>query len=170
MVNDSKVNQVIIGKIGSPHGLGGWVSIYSYTDPIENLFSYLPWALEKSNKPFAAHLVDYKLQGQKLIGRFEGCTDRDQAQHYTNAYIVIDRKQLPKTKKNQYYWSDLVGLDVSNQDGISLGKVESLMETGANDVLIIKGHKVHALPFIDDVILSVDLKANTMRVNWDPDF
>ena len=98
--------------------------------------------------------------------------DRNAAEMLIGWDIYVDYTQLPSLKSGEYYWSDLIGLDVENTEGIFLGVIESLLETGANDVIIVQGEeRQHAIPFIHQrTVLDVDLEARKMRVDWDADF
>ena len=85
--------------------------------------------------------------------------------------VYISHEQLPTLAQNEYYWADLIGLDVENLEGFQLGKVDSLIETGANDVLVVKGERELAVPFLQgQTVKSIDLAAGKMIVDWDADF
>ena len=163
---------VIIGKVGAPHGIQGWVSIHSSTQPRENILDYLPWFIKRANTNTwqALEVVDVKGQ-QKLLALFAGCEDRTAAEKYVNAELAIPRDRLPVLAEDEFYWSDLTGLTVTTTTGRELGKIDHLFATGANDVLVIKGDKEYLVPYVKDrVVKNIDLKAGTMTVDWDPDF
>ena len=85
--------------------------------------------------------------------------------------VFITPDQLPKAAKDEYYWSDLIGLAVETNQGVQLGIVDSLLETGANDVVIVKGERERAIPFLQGkTIINIDLDAGRMVVDWDPGF
>lgn len=109
-----------------------------------------------------------RLHGKWLIVRLAGCVDRDQAKAYTNDSIALDREQLATLPQNEYYWTDLVGLTVINADGQKLGQIDSLFETGANDVIVIKtpDNREILIPYIKSVVKSIDLKEKKMLVDW----
>jgi 16S rRNA processing protein RimM len=87
------------------------------------------------------------------------------------AEIAVEREQLPETGPEEYYWTDLEGLSVVCQDGTELGRIDHLMETGANDVLVVIGERERLIPYIPgQVIKSVDLENGRMVVDWDPEF
>ncbi len=115
-------------------------------------------------------VLDGRSQGRGLIARLEGCTDRDQAHALIGAEIAIDLAQLPALGAGEYYWAQLEGLRVVNLQGVELGRVSHLLETGANDVLVVKGEREHLIPYIGAVIRAVDTEAGLIRVDWDPDF
>ena len=112
-----------------------------------------------------------RIHGKGLVARLEGVDDRDTAHSLKGFDIAVNRDQLPKTTEGEYYWVDLEGLDVRTIEGVALGKVDYLFETGANDVLVVKGDRERLVPYISDqVIKSVDLQKALIVVDWDPDF
>ncbi|HDN69444.1 MAG TPA: 16S rRNA processing protein RimM, partial [Gammaproteobacteria bacterium] len=99
------------------------------------------------------------------------CHDRDAAAALTGTDIGIYRSQLPPVDADEYYWSDLMGMQVITKDDQVLGVVDHLLETGANDVIVVKGEQEHLVPYIKgQVVKSVDLEARIIRVEWDPDY
>ena len=116
-------------------------------------------------------VIDGKLQGKAVVAQLDGVNDRDQAASFMGWDIYITPEQLPKVAKDEYYWSDLIGLSVETDLGVQLGVVESLLETGANDVVIVKGERERVIPFLQgQTIMAIDLEAGKMVVDWDPDF
>lgn len=159
--------RIIVGQIRGLYGVRGWVKVFSYTDPITNIINYSPWFVNQ--QMFAVNHA--KTHGKGIIAQLESINDRDEAATLLGADISIDREQLPATAQDEYYWHDLIGLTVINHEGITLGKVESLIATGANDVLVVSGERERLIPFVmDHVILEVNLVEATLRVNWDADF
>jgi len=166
MKNDKNV---FVGKISSPHGIKGWVKVISYTDPLENILSYKEWFLpfEEGNKSFS--IEDSRIQGKKIIAKLDGIEDRDSAEDLKNKEILVSRLEFPKLEKNTFYWNDLVDLSVMDQKGKQLGKVDSLFETGSNDVLVIVNENKERVlvPFImDEVIKKVDLVKEFISIEW----
>lgn len=169
MKSDS--NKVIIGRFGAPFGVKGWIKLISFTDPIENILDYQPWLLQSNQGWRKITLEDGKPHGNTMIVKLSGCDDRDVAQTYTNKEIAIERDQLPPPQANEYYWLDLVGMDVVNKQGEHFGKVSEVTATGANDVLIIKNdNKTTLIPFIKQVIVEVNANKNQIIVDWGIDW
>ncbi|MEY3288433.1 MAG: hypothetical protein RLZZ419_675 [Pseudomonadota bacterium] len=167
----SKQQQINVGKISGVFGIKGWVKVFSFTESKENILSYSPWLLKKGNETKSVNVIDGKLQGKVVVAQLDGVTDRDQAASFMGWDIFITPDQLPKAAKDEYYWSDLIGLAVETNLGVQLGVVESLLETGANDVVIVKGERERVIPFLQgQTIIAIDLDAGTMIVDWDPDF
>jgi 16S rRNA processing protein RimM len=103
--------------------------------------------------------------------QLKDCDDRDDAAALTGTDIGIYRSQLPPADTDEYYWSDLIGLQVITRGDRLLGVVDQLFETGANDVMVVKGEQEHLVPFITgQVVESVDLDKRVIRVDWDPDY
>ncbi len=165
MQDDSQ--RIIVGHISGIYGVQGWLKIVSYTRPRDNIFSYHPWSISRKQDWQEIELLDSKPQGKGLIARLEDITNRDEARELLNAEIAIYRSQLPESAADEYYWHDLLGLQVVNQQGITLGSVSELMETGANDVLVVEGEHRQLIPFVEGVyILNIDLEQGAIQVDW----
>jgi len=136
---------------------------------MEAILEYQPWLLGEDKRP--VKIIDGRKQGKGLAALLPGFEDREQAATLVGSQIFVRRDQLPATDEDEYYWSDLEGLDVHTTKGEVLGRVERLMETGANDVLVIRGEREHLVPFIQGQYVSrVDLEAGLIEVDWDPEF
>jgi len=147
------------------------VRIYSYTRPRENIVRYQPWYLKRDGDWQARPVAEGKRHGKGVIARLETCTDRDQAQELMGCEIGIRRDQLPPAAPGEYYWSDLEGLAVETLAGDMLGHVDHLLETGANDVLVVTGERERLIPFVvGQVVVSVDIEAGRIQVDWDKEF
>jgi len=164
---------VIIGKIGSPFGVQGWLKIQPFTEYEANILNYSPWYLSADPDKDdwkKAFLEESRLQadGFSVLAKFKEVNTPEAARLLTGQLIAITREQLPILPENNYYWSDLKNLTVINKDGKVLGKVIYLIETGSNDVLVVKGEKEFGIPFIrNSVILSVDLAKQEIHVDWE---
>jgi 16S rRNA processing protein RimM len=159
--------QILVGKITSAFGIKGWVKIYSHTSPIENIVSYLPWDLKRGSDTWQLDVLEARVHGKGLVARLESIDDRTAAEAMAGAEIYIDRSRLKDLADGEYYWDDLIGLDVTDTEGKHLGKVDSILETGANDVLEIVGEKRQLVPYVvGDVIKSVDIEAGIIQIDW----
>jgi 16S rRNA processing protein RimM len=127
-----------VGEISGVFGIKGWVNVYSLTDPRENILSYSPWILKKGSEIKEVKLINGNRQGKSVVACLEGISDRNIAESYSGWDILIKKSQLPDIEEGEYYWADLVGLQVETEQGVNLGKVDYLIETGANDVLVVK--------------------------------
>lgn len=165
------MSMIVVGKFGAVHGVKGYIRVHSFTDPKENIVEYLPWQVQTTkNKAWSPIDISHtQWQGDQLVVQIRGINDRDEAKRYTNLTIGVDRDQLPviDSEEEAFYWSDLIGLQVVDQNKAILGTVDGYFETGANDVMVVKGEQEHLIPYIDDVIQTVDLVAKTITVNWE---
>lgn len=158
---------VVIGKIGTPYGVKGWVKILSFTEVVDQILEYDPWYLEDENGWRPIDVMDGGTHGKGIIAKLKGFDTPEQSRLLTGLKISIKRSQLAPLKNDEYYWRDLEGLTVINHEGKILGTIQYLMETGANDVLVVKNEKEHAIPYIKEVVLSIDLEKREMRVKWE---
>ncbi len=153
------------------YGVKGWVRVYSYTQPRENIVRYQPWYIKRGGNWQPRQLAEGKRHGKGVIARLADCADRDQALSLMESEIGISRDQLPEAAPGEYYWNDLQGLEVVTLEDESLGRVDHLIETGANDVLVVQGDRERLIPFVlEQVVTRVDLEAGIIQVDWDKDF
>lgn len=169
--------QAVVGKITSVYGIKGWVKVMSYTEPMENLLNYRAVSLEQQGVRRDAVLETGKFHGKGLIVKFKGYDDPESARLLCGSLITVDVEQFPSLGEGEYYWHQLEGLRVITRDGAELGRVDHLLETGANDVLVVRAtassidQRERLIPYLpEQVILEVDLAAGIMRVDWDPEF
>lgn len=161
---------MVLGRITGFFGVQGWVKVFSYTEPREAVLNYKRWLLSNKGEWQAATVAEGKRHGKTVIVRISGIDDRDQAAALIGREIGVPRDELPETDDGEYYWSDLEGLKVVRVDGSELGKVSHLLETGANDVLVIKGEQEHLVPFVrNEVVVDVDLTKGVITVDWEWD-
>jgi 16S rRNA processing protein RimM len=162
---------VILGRVSGLFGVRGWIKVFSYTDPRDAVLDYRTWWLRRDTEDWRpVTLAEGQRHGKSVIARLEGCDDRDGATAYLDAEIAVPTDALPALEEGQYYWRDLEGLEVVHEDGRCLGHVAYVMETGANDVLVIQGETERLVPFVmGDVIRDVDLAAGVIRVDWEWD-
>ena len=160
---------VALGYISAVHGIKGWVKVHSWTRPMEAILGYRPWLLGEQKSP--VKIIDGRKQGKGLVALLPGFEDREQAIKLVGQQIFVERDQLPPTDEGEYYWTDLEGLEVHTTNGNVLGRVDRLMETGANDVLVIRGEREHLVPFVQgQYVKRVDLEGGLIEVDWDPEF
>ena len=160
-------SKVIIGRFGSVHGVKGDIKVFLYTDPPELALECFPWQVEIKGEWQPINIIETKWHSNQLLVHIDNIDDRDIAKQYTNKNIGIEREQLPQLKEGEYYWADLIGLTVINQNSKILGKIDYFEATGSNDVFVVKGEKEYCLPYLDDIVKEIDLETGTMKVNWD---
>ena len=167
---------VIMGHITGPYGVLGWVKVFPYTETPDGLLNYPTWWLSRKEKDWQeTMLLDGYVNGDKLTVKLAQCASRDEATQLKGMKIAIPRNRLPHlpdSGEDGYYWSDLIGATVVNLQGQKLGNVAGLLETGANDVLRVQklNEKERLIPFIDPVVISVDLNLRQITVDWGIDY
>lgn len=159
---------VVIGRIGGPHGISGALRVTSSTQPPGNIERYQPWLVGRDGDYRPIEVIWLKPHGQGYVARFAGVSDREAARALSGLQVAVPRQALPALEAGgEYYWQDLIGLTVELVDGTRLGTVTRLLETGAHDVLIIAGGGREILvPFVDPIVVDVDLGAGRIVVDW----
>lgn len=175
MTNGSAVAQeesyVVVGQLGKPHALLGWIKVNSFTQPIDNLLDYKPWFYQKNNQWLPLPVDKAQLQGNSIVAHVQGYDNPETARALTGIEIAVTRSQLPPLENDEYFWCDLIGLEVVTLAGVKLGKVTRLFSSGASDILVIEGQKEHLIPYIKGhFVSSVDIASQTIVVDWDPEF
>jgi 16S rRNA processing protein RimM len=172
---------VIVGKISAVYGIKGWLKIHSYTDPITNLMDFEELQLKQSGQRLPIRFDHWRKHGKGLVAHIKGCDDRDEARRYVGQSLEVLQDAMPALEEGEYYWSQLLGLQVfSNYEtgpGVLLGRVHHLLETGANDVLVVRAcegsldKRERLIPYLpDDVIQNINIVDGMIIVNWDPAF
>lgn len=152
-------------------GVRGWVRVMSHTEPRENILTYPNWQVRRGESWQTLRLLEGRLQGKGVVVSLEGLEDRDIAHGLIGCDVAVHRDELQPLADNEFYWSDLQGFDVVTTDGVTLGQVDRLFETGANDVLVVRGEREHLIPMVfEQYVMDVDLDAGRIEVDWDPEF
>ena len=163
--------RVVVGRLGAAHGVRGWLRVSSFTDPPENLLSYRPWSIHAGGVWREAQVEATERHGDGFLCRFTGVADRTAAAALRGALVAVPGTALPTLDDGEYYWRDLIGLDLVNVRGAALGRVVNLMETGANHALVADdGGLQRLVPFVAHVVRDVDLARRVIVVDWDADF
>lgn len=162
---------VTLGEINGVFGVGGWVKVWSYTEPRERILEYGPWRLATADGDWRdIAVLEGRRHGQTVVACLKGIEDRDQARALHGAEIAVPRDRLPPPGEGEYYWTDLEGLRVVTLDGHELGRVKHLFRTGANDVMVVSGDRERLVPFVlERFVRDVDFGAGVIRVDWDPE-
>ena len=165
------VNEIRLGSINGSHGIKGWVKVFSYTDPLEAILDYSPWILRKGGAEKEITVKDGHASGKRLIVQIEGVDTRDQAESLIGYEVHVSMEAIPDLEEGEFYWFQLEGLVVKNSGGEVLGKIDHMLETGANDVMVVKGDRERLIPFVfEHYVKSVSLEDGLVIVDWDPDF
>jgi 16S rRNA processing protein RimM len=158
-----------LGRIGSPYGIKGWMHVQSFTDPPERLLKYRDWVVGLTNAtPTAMRVAECRAHGAGVVARLEGIEDRDQAARLQGALIRVARSALPRLRRREFYQADLVGLSVTNLEGVALGAVDHFVETPGGSVMVVKSAdgQEHWVPATRERLAKVDLGAGQVVVDW----
>jgi 16S rRNA processing protein RimM len=162
---------VVLGRLSGLYGVQGWLKVFSDTEPREGIIKYPDWWVRQQGGWKRMRVEQGRRHGKGVVVKLEGIDNRDAAAKLLNAEVAVDRNALPDTVPGEFYWTDLEGLTVVCVDGTELGRVDHLMETGANDVLVVTGERERLIPYIpEQVIKQIDLEQGRMVVDWDPEF
>ena len=168
---------IVVGRIGSPYGVRGWVHLQSFTSPPENIVDYQPWFVKaKGGQWRMMSDAVCRRHKQGFVAHIEQTADREAASALTGQWIGVLAEALPGIDDaDEYYWRELIGCRVVDGDGVDLGTVDHLLETGANDVLVVKNRQQDQMqevliPFIAQYVLGVDRDARIITVDWDRDW
>jgi 16S rRNA processing protein RimM len=167
---------VELGKIVGVWGVKGWIKLHSYTRNRADISQYKTWYLSQTHTPdkfTSIEVLGCREQGQGMVAQLVGVNDRDQAQAMIGKVISVKQSDLPKLPKGEYYWQQLIGLSVVSADK-EIGRLDSILDTGANDVLVVKQVQQDQpdvlIPYTDEAVLEVDLEEGCMTVDWDPSY
>jgi 16S rRNA processing protein RimM len=185
-------NLINVGRLNGAYGIKGWVKVHSDTETPEDLFEFQPWHLKTRHGVKAAKVEEWRPHGKSFVAKVEGIEDRNQAEDLCPVVIAIEKSLLPSLEDDEFYWHQLEGCRVLSQFGsqienqietriesqnIDLGRVTKILPTGSNDVLVVKGdtdsldQKERLIPYIpEQFIIDIDIDAQTILVDWDPDF
>lgn len=181
---------VELGRIQDPWGLKGWVHILPHSADTEALFASSQWFLQPPEARFArgfsaftgcvvVTVAEIKVHADGVVARLEGMDDRSAAEALKGVRIFVPRSAFPATPEGEYYWVDLIGLDVVNREGVHLGVVRDLMPTGPTSVLVLEYTETvdgktqiaeRMIPFVSAYVDGVDLTARRITVDWQADY
>ena len=162
-------DHLVIGKITGHYGIKGWVKVFSYSVPINNILNYKNWFFLFNDDFINYALIDAKEHQKKIIAKFANIDTRDDAKEIIGKDVFINQLDLKKLEDNEYYWRDLEGLSVITAEGFYLGKIQYLFETGANDVMVVKeGDSEYLIPYsLGNIVTDINLDKRKVTVFWD---
>jgi 16S rRNA processing protein RimM len=164
---------VQVGFVFDAYGVAGAIRVRPFSDDAGALLKVKTWWLDKPAMRGVA-VRSAKLHGGDVVTQLDGLADRDAAEALKGASVFIARSLFPALPENEYYWSDLIGLDVVNLQGEALGKVADMMHNGAQSILRVapgeEGAQERLIPFVDHFVKTVDQSARTITVDWGLDF
>jgi len=180
-----------VGRILDAWGVKGWVKILPHSTDPEALFSAKTWYLQAPDAKFrpgfslfsgtvSLKVDEAKIHSGTVVAKFSGIDDRNVAEALRGARIFLARSSFPAASTDEYYWVDLIGLNVVNREGVALGCVRDLMTTGPQSVLCIEytstqedGTSIAAermIPFVSAYVDKVDIAGKCIIVDWQPDY
>lgn len=159
--------RVELGRIHGAFGVQGWVRLTSFTRPPESICGYREWWVGGESR----EVIEGRRQGDSVVARLAGLGNREAAAKLRGAAIEVERSALPAAPDGTYYWADLVGCAVVNEQQDELGTLQSLFSTGAQDVMVVAGERERLIPFVKGpIVKAVDLAQRRITVDWDPEF
>lgn len=161
---------VVLGRIAAPFGVKGWVKVQPFSEDPGALIGFESWRVGHGGTHTDYRVETVQDHGKALIAKLAGVDDRDAAYALRGQEVSVAKSGLPPLEENEFYWSDLIGLSVINREGIELGRVDSLMESGANDLLVVKGGREYLIPFVAALVGKVDVAGGTIEVDWGEDY
>ena len=179
---DLPADAIEVGRIADAWGIKGWFKVLSHSADPEALYSSKRWYLqptERGARTFSGTLLlrvrETKEHSGSIVASAHEVDDRTAAEALRGARIFVPRSSFPTAADDEYYWVDLIGLDVVNREGVALGQVKDLMSTGPQTVLVL-GYEAEGkalermIPFVSAYVDTVDLKARRITVDWQADY
>ncbi len=171
MAVDDHTHAVTVGRIADAFGVRGQVKVRSFTEHPENLLQFKDWIVSGADRSPQHYRVSHaRFDGRFVIATLKGVEDRDQALALKGSHVEVEHEALPQLESGEFYWNDLIGMCVINTAGKRLGTLTTMMETGANDVLVVVGKTECLIPYVPEAVLAIDIESGTIQVDWDEDF
>ncbi|MDK9704051.1 MAG: ribosome maturation factor RimM [Sulfuritalea sp.] len=167
---------IVLGRIVAPFGVQGWLRVHPFGDDPGAWRKMTQWWLSADvhapAESWKVHgLEAVKLHGDGVVAKLAGIDDRDASEALGSCFFGAPREALPAPEQDEYYWADLIGLAVVNMQNQPLGRVKSLIETGANEVLVVvDGDRERLLPFVEHVVKAVDVPGGIIHADWESDW
>lgn len=169
--------QVVLGQIGKAHGIKGWLRLNSYTKPPENILSYSQLLAELEDEWLVLKIDNHRQQSNSLIVHFKGFDDPEIVRPLVGLELLVDVQDMPRLEEGDFYWHELVGMEVLNEAGLLFGVIDRLLETGANDVLVVSPSdssidcRERLIPYVKELVIKrIDTKEKKILVNWEASY
>jgi 16S rRNA processing protein RimM len=160
---------VVLGRVGAPFGVHGWVKVSSYTDPVGGIADYRAWRLAQGGESRTVEVLDSKMAGRGVAVQLAGIETIEAARALTGAEIQVDRSALPPVEAGEFYLHDLLGLQAVNRDGQPLGEVDGFLELPAHPVVVLRGDRERLVPLVPERIVELNLAAGRLTLDWHVD-
>lgn len=162
-------DKIIIGKVNGFHGVKGFIKVFSETRPREGILHYSRFFIKRAGEWLALEVEAGQKHSKHILLKFKGYDSRDAVDPLLGVELFIERADMPVPEEDEVYWVDLYGLKVINHDGIELGVIDDIFETGANDVMAVKKGKEEILiPYsLEYIVMEINLEKGYIQVDWD---
>lgn len=168
---------ILVGHITGAYGLNGWVKIKPYSAEADALLHAKTWWLDKPALRDVA-MMQVKMHSDDIVAQLMGVADRNAAEALKGATVQISRRHFPALSDDEFYWIDLIGLDVETKQGVPLGQVIDMMDNGAHPILRVVAAVTDGanagqellIPFVEQFVLAVDKAARKITVDWESDY
>lgn len=166
---------VVLGRLVAPYGIKGWLHLHPFGDDPASWCRMSQWWLAANDAEISDwqsfNLADLRQHSGNWIAKLEGVDSRDASERLSGWYVAAPRAELPVTGAGEYYWADLIGLQAVNVQGVHMGAVDSIIETGAHHVVqLVCGKQTRLIPFIEQYVKEVDVAGGKLTVDWQTDW
>lgn len=162
---------ILMGRVVGAYGVRGWIKVQPYTESVDGLCEYSAWWVGSAGAMQEMKVVEAVQHGATVVARLDGMDDRDVAARLKGSDVAVPRSAMPPPAEDEYYWVDLIGLEVVNEQGERLGELESHFSNGAQDVMRVRdGDRERLIPYVDAVVREVDLPGRRIVVDWGLDW
>ena len=169
-VNYEQDGTVVVGRGRGSFGVKGWGRVQDYSSRIGDILQYDTWLLKQDQGWMVRTVLEGRLHQKGVVCHLKGYDDPAQAKELMDVDIAVAADGFGELEPGEYYWHQLEGLEVVSLSGENLGKVDRLLETGANDVLVVKGEQERLVPYTPGVVAEIDLDSGRIRVDWEKDY
>jgi 16S rRNA processing protein RimM len=158
-----------MGRLVGAFGLKGWVKVKPFSEDPAALGDFDGWLVRTPQGWREMALEEFAMHSKGPVGKLAGCDDRAAADAMRGADVAVTRESLGEADEGTYYQVDLIGLEVVEEGGEALGRVEGFFETGETSVMVVKGARERMIPFVPDYVKGVDREAGRINVAWKAD-
>lgn len=161
---------VVLGRIVAPYGVKGWVKVEPFTESVGTLLNHAEWWLSEHGTWRAVALESGKVHGAMVVAKLAGIESPEHALTLRRTEVGVPRSALPPEAEDEFYWTDLEGMQVRNAEGVDLGVVDSMMDNGVHGILVVRGERERLIPFVPAHVIEVDRDARRILVDWGADY
>ncbi len=169
-------NLMKIGQLKKPYGIKGWLWVFSDTDDRTAIFAMQPWYMKTAMGMKPLTVKAWREQGTGIVAQFEQIPDRNVAETMNGVTLWVEQDILPTPGEDEYYWSDLIGVRVFNEQDEYLGDIAEMFETGAHDIMRVAAtsdsldNEERMIPWHQQTVLEVDLANKKVLAAWPSDY